>query len=219
MDFQPIFYFPLLAIPIILLLYFSGPLSAAGLAIFASLIGTIGVIFSVEGIFSGRGLAEKATPIIFFLQMIWLWALFWISEKLIELRDLEGHRLQEDGEKLELSMLDYQKDQKELEKFCSGLEDRISRYSQLRAFTDDLAGTVKLKDVQNRTEESVRKIFAGEFEVQARLVFLSFPNVPLKEDPLSEWVVRHRNPLLISDPSGALRFPVLNLKRNAQVAG
>ena len=101
MEFQYLFYFPLLAVPIVLLLYFSGPLSAAGLTIIASLIGTIGVIFTAEGLFSGIGVAEKMTPVIFALQMLWLWSLFWISEKLIELRDLEKHRLQEEAETLE----------------------------------------------------------------------------------------------------------------------
>lgn len=217
MNFQPLFYFPILAVPIVLLLYFSGPLSAAGLTLLASLIGTIGVIFSAEGFFSGNGIGEKSAPVIFFLQMAWLWALFWVSEKLIELRDMEKHRLEEEGENLELSMLDYQKEQKELENICAGLEERISRYSQLRAFTDDLAGTLKLKDVQKQTEDSVRKIFAGESDILVRLDFLNFPNVSLKGYPLSEWVVRHRIPLLILDSTQDLRFPAHKVRQNASI--
>lgn len=207
MSFQPIFYFPVLAIPVMLLLYFSGPLSAAGLTLLVTLIGLIGVIFSAEGLFSGTSIGEQAAPVIFSLQMVWLWALFWISEKLIELRDLEKHQLQEDGEKLELAILDYQKEQKEIEKFATGLEERIARYSQLREFTDQLAGIVKLKEIQLKTEDSVRKIFSGDYELKISLEFLSFPNVPNKDDALSEWVVRHKAPLLVSDSSQDLRFP------------
>ncbi len=217
MDFQPILYFPLLAIPMVLLLYFSGPLSAAGLAILASLFGTIGVIFSAEGLFSGNGIAERTAPLIYFLQMVWLWGIFWISEKLIEQRDLEKHRLQEDSEHLELSMLDYQKEQKELEKFSVGLEERISRYSQLREFTDALAGIIKIREVQDQTEDSVRKIFSGDSDVRVRMELLSFPNVAFKDNPLSEWVVSHRTPLLISDSSQDLRFPIDKLKSGVSV--
>ncbi len=207
MNFQPIFYFPVLAIPVMLLLYFSGPLSAAGLAAIVSLVGILGVMFSAESLFSRSDIGAQAAPVIFFLQMVWLWALFWVAEKLIELRDLEKHQLQEDGEKLELEILDYQKEQKELEKFATGLEERIARYSQLREFTDQLAGIVKLKDIQCKTQESVRKIFSGDYELRINLDFLSFPNAPLKEDALSEWGVRHKIPLLISDSSEDLRFP------------
>src|SRR3989344_1545421 len=192
-----IYYFPLLAVPIVLLLYFSGPLSAAGLTIFASLIGTVAIIFSAEGFFSGTSIGEKAAPIIFILQTVWLWVVFWVSEKLIEQRDMEKHHLQEESENLEMSMLDYQREQKELEKFSTSMEERISRYSLLRAFTDDLAGIVKIRDVQRQTEESVRKIFAGDPEIRAHMDLLSFPNTPLKEDALSEWVVRHRIPRLV----------------------
>ena len=141
MQFHVIFYFPLLAIPILLLLYFSGPLSSAGLTVFSTLIGTLGFIFSAGEIFSASGIENKVVPFIFLLQIAWLWSLFWIAEKLIEMKDLEAHRLLEEAEKLELLGLDYQHQQKDSEKFCQGIKERISRYSQLRAFTDDLAAT------------------------------------------------------------------------------
>ena len=214
---QPFFYFPLLAGPILVLLYFSGPLSAMGMTLLASLIGTLGIIFSAEDFFSGIGIGERLVPFIFFFQIVWLWMNFWISEKLIELRDMENHRLEEENENLEINMLDDQLEQKEMEKFCTSMKERILRYSQLRVFTDELAGTVRLDDVRKRTEDSVRKIFAGGSNVQVRLDLLSFPNVPLKGDVLSEWIVQRRIPLLILDSTQDLRFPAHKLRQNASI--
>ena len=217
MNFQFLFYFPLLAVPILLLLYFSGPLSAMGLTLLISLVGTLGIIFSAEDFFSEMGIGQRMVPFIFFLQIVWLWIIFWISEKLIEQKDMENHRLQEEGENLEISILDYQKEQKDLKKFCLSMKERILRYFQLGDFTDELASTVRLEDVRKRTEESVRKIFAGKSDVWARLDLLDFPNVPLKGDALSEWLVQRRMPLLILDSTQDLRFPSHNLRQNASI--
>ncbi|MBI3012305.1 MAG: hypothetical protein HYY63_01640, partial [Elusimicrobia bacterium] len=68
---KPHFYYPLYALPILSLSYFSGPLSTAGMFVISLLVGIGGFIFSVGDI-------QYGIPFLFLLQMGWLWLLFWL---------------------------------------------------------------------------------------------------------------------------------------------
>src|SRR4051812_18915184 len=75
------FYFSLLAVPLLVLLYLTGPYKAAGICIYATLVGTNGFIFTM-------GDLQHLTPLVLALQIAWLWGLFWIGSRLIESKEL-----------------------------------------------------------------------------------------------------------------------------------
>lgn len=191
-------YFPFFGVPILILLYFSGPLSAVGMTTFATLIGTAGVIFTL-------GDFEKGTPFIFLIQILWLWLLFWITQKLMETKDLKVHRLQEEMEKLELNVSDYQQMRDDLEKFCGGVEDRIARYSQLQSFTD-IASSLQVQEIRRQTELALQKFFGGDGQIIIRVELFPYPNQPEKNDPVADWIIKYHIPLLVDDFSQDARF-------------
>lgn len=191
---KPQFYFPFFGVPILLLSYFSIPMTAAGMFIFATLVGTVGLIFSIGDIATGG-------PFIFILQMGWLWYIFWKAQKMIEAKDLEVQKVQEKIENLEIGVTAFQQKRKELEEACHGLKEKIYRYTQLRSFTDDLSSYLQLEDIKKQTKDSIHRFFNRETDLEIFLNLFPLPSSPLKEDEIGGWIVKHRIPFIVGDMS------------------
>jgi len=217
MGVQTLYYFPVLAIPIVFLLYYSGPLSAVGLTVFATLVGTLAFIFSAGGIYASRDLGSIVVPVVILGHIAWFWALFWLAEILVEAQNEQTHQVLEEAEKLELRSLDFQHQQKEIQSHSRALKERISRYQQIRHFTNELAIMLKLNEVQEQVEIAVHRLFAGPHHTESRLTLFSQPDLPKDGDSLSDWMVKHRTPVLISDTYQDLRFPEYRFKKNLSI--
>ncbi len=186
------FYFPLYAVPILLLSYFSGPMAALGMGLLSVAVGTGGVIFTIRD-------WENGTPFIYLVHMGWLWLLFWMAGRSIEKKDLEEHRLEERIEKLEILSSENSKKRADLESSCNGLKERIFRYSQLSSFLDELSPSLNLNEIQKRIEINIRKFFGGMGDIKVQLRIFSNEGVLQKRDPLDQWIYERRIPLLIED--------------------
>ncbi|MBI2915394.1 MAG: sensor domain-containing diguanylate cyclase, partial [Elusimicrobia bacterium] len=81
-----------------------------------------------------------------------------------------------------------------------------ARYTQLRAFTDELAASLQIKDVQTMVGSSLLKLFGGEKDAQASLHLFDSPNNPAKDDAVGQWLTKYRIPLWIQDFSQDQRF-------------
>ncbi len=207
---DPSIFFLLFAIPIILLLYFSGPLPSAGVAAFGSLIGTGAVIFNAGRFLSG-------VPFVFLLETGWLWLLFWITGKLIESADLETHRLQEENEKLEVKYASYEQEGSKLQELCETLKHQIYRYSQLRSFTEELGSSNQVKDIETKVDFFLKKFFGRNMDSRVALHYFQAPNDPEDSDALGVWVVKNRIPLLVTDITEDARFSFLGPHRHGSL--
>ncbi|MBI2119534.1 MAG: diguanylate cyclase [Elusimicrobia bacterium] len=190
----PQFYFPFFGVPILFLSYFSIPMTAAGMFIFAILVGTVGLIFSIGNLATGG-------PFIFLLQMGWLWYIFWKAQKMIEAKDLEVQKVQEKIENLEIGVQDLEQKRKELEELLHGLKEKIYRYTQLRSFTDDLSSYLQIEEIKRQTKDSIRRFFSRETGLEISLNLFPLPSSPAKGDEIGEWIVKHRIPFLVGDMS------------------
>lgn len=215
-----LFYFPLFAVPVLTVLYFFDPAHSLGVLVFGTVVGTCGFLFTMSD-FSKYAIPS---PLVFLLQIAWLWVLFWLAQKLIEISDLEIQHLQEEVEKLELTSLDYQQQQREIEKFCQGIRERIASYSQLQSFTDQLASTLQIKEIEKQTESYLGKLLSRNRETHARIeLFPSFGavNEPVpsgtEENLIQNWIKQHRLPLLVEDYSEDSRFPRSNFKKTGSI--
>ncbi len=207
---DPAIFFLLFSIPIILLLYFSGPLLSAGVAAFASLVGTGAMIFNAGSFLS-------PLPFVYLIETGWLWLLFWITGKLIESADLETHRLQEDIEKLEVKTSSYEQEGSKLQELCETLKHQIYRYSQLRSFTEELGSSNQVKDIETKVDFFLKKFFGRNMDSRVALHYFESPNDPSDSDALGAWVVKNRIPLLVTDISEDARFSFLGPNRRGSL--
>lgn len=214
-SFGYLFYFPVFFAPIMTILYFFGPVRALGLLIFSTIVGTCGFLFTFNDIEKG-----VPSPLIFLVQIGWLWISFYLAEKHIESKDQEIHRLQEETEKLELSLSDCKQQQNDLANFCEGIQERIARYAQLQSFTDQIASSLQLREIQDKTEHALKKLFEAKSVAAQNLVkvdFFASPDSSEKYDPLRVWIFKHRIPLLVEDCSQDSRFSMIDFKQKGSV--
>ncbi len=197
----PYTYFLFFSIPIVLLLYFSGPLQSAGVAAIASLIGTGAIIFNAGSFLTGL-------PFIYLLETGWFWLIFWITGKLIESADLETHRMQEDMEKLEVKCSGYEQEGGRLQALCEMLKHQIYRYSQLRSFTEELGSSIQIKDIEIKVDFFLKKFFGRNMDLKVALNYFGAPNDPGDQDQIGDWIVKNRIPLLVTDLTEDARFRV-----------
>jgi len=204
------FYFPLYAVPILLLSYFSGPMAALGMVMLSVAVGTGGVIFTV-------GDWKNGTPFLYLIQIGWFWLLFWMAGRTIEKKDLEVHRMDEKIEKLEILSTEISTRKKELVLSCEGLKERMFRYSQLSSFTDELTASLILSEIQKKTEETLHKFFWGMGQIKVQLRIFPQPEITPEVEGLDRWVSEHRIPLLIEDCSNDPRCSQKNEERKGSL--
>lgn len=207
---DPAIFYLLFSIPIVLLLYFSGPVPSAAVAAIASLIGTGAVIFNAGSFLSGL-------PLLYMVETAWLWFLFWITGKLIESTDLETHRLQEDIEKLEVKCSSYEQEGAKLQDLCETLKNQVYRYSQLRSFTEELGSSSQAKDIETKVDFFLKKFFGHNMDSRVALNYFEAPNDPDESDPIGTWVVKNRIPLLVTDITEDARFSFLGPNRRGSL--
>lgn len=198
-SFGFVYYFPLYGVSMLIQLYLSGPILAIVIAGFASVVGLVGFIFTLAQI-------GTVVPYLFLLEIAWIWFLFWIAQQMMEDRDSKLHRLEEEMEKLELTANTLAQKEKEVEKSCVGIRERISRYMQLESFTDQLASVMQVREIQKLAERAVEKIFEGPVKNSVQLNLFKFPNFPEKDDLVGDWIVRQKIPLIVYDYSQDSRF-------------
>lgn len=206
----PYLYFPLFAVPVVFLFYFSGPLPSAGIAAIATLVGTGGFIFSAGDFGSG-------TPVIFVAQTAWLWVLFWITGRLIEMGDLDIHRLEEEAEKLEVKSAGYEQEGRKIKELCASVETQIARYTQLRSFTEELGSSIQVRDIETKVDFFLKKFFGQEMDLEVTINYFPSPNSPDLNDGVGEWITRNRIPLLVTDLSEDQRFALPGVERSGSL--